>query len=208
MRGGFFALTLAAGMAAASAPVTAQVQDDPYIWLEESLGAQAMAWVDAHNAQHDRRELEADPRYERSTTRRWRSPQAKDRIPCRRSSAAGLQLLAGRAITCAASGGARRWPSYAHRPAALEDGARPRRARARRRRRTGCGRARTAPGPTSGSAWSRCPTAARTRSRSASSTSATTHFVKDGFMLPGQAGRRVGGCQNTCWSRATGSRAT
>jgi prolyl oligopeptidase len=75
-----FALTVAASMIAAAAPSEAQVQDDPYIWLEDVSSPKAMEWVNAHNARTTSA-LEADPRYQRYYQQALDIAQAKDRIP-------------------------------------------------------------------------------------------------------------------------------
>lgn len=73
-----FALT-AISMVAAATPLEAQVQDDPYIWLEEVSSAKAMNWVEQHNARTTS-QLEADPRYRRFYDQALDIAQAKDRI--------------------------------------------------------------------------------------------------------------------------------
>ena len=75
-----FALTVAAPMIAAAAPSEAQVQDDPYIWLEEVSSPKAMDWVNAHNARTTSA-LEADPRYRHYYEQALDIAEAKDRIP-------------------------------------------------------------------------------------------------------------------------------
>ncbi|MGN6057085.1 MAG: prolyl oligopeptidase family serine peptidase [Sphingomicrobium sp.] len=75
-----FALTVAASMIAAAAPSGAQVQDDPYIWLEDVSSPKAMDWVNAHNARTTSA-LEADPRYGHYYQQALDIAQAKDRIP-------------------------------------------------------------------------------------------------------------------------------
>ena len=74
-----FALT-ATLMVAAAAPLEAQVQDDPYIWLEDVYGAKPMAWVEQHNARTTS-QLESDPRYQRFYSQALAIAEAKDRIP-------------------------------------------------------------------------------------------------------------------------------
>jgi prolyl oligopeptidase len=74
-----FALTIAASMLASAAPSEAQVQDDPYIWLEDVYGAKPMAWVEQHNLRTTTA-LEADPRYQRFYNQALDIAQAKDRI--------------------------------------------------------------------------------------------------------------------------------
>src|SRR5689334_20034183 len=74
-----FALT-AISMVAAATPLEAQVQDDPYIWLEEVSSPKAMNWVEQHNARTTS-QLEADPRYRRFYDQALDIAQAKDRIP-------------------------------------------------------------------------------------------------------------------------------
>jgi prolyl oligopeptidase len=67
-------------MVAAAAPLEAQVQDDPYIWLEDVYGAKPMAWVEQHNARTTS-QLESDPRYQRFYSQALAIAEAKDRIP-------------------------------------------------------------------------------------------------------------------------------
>jgi prolyl oligopeptidase len=74
-----FALTIAASMLGSAAPSEAQVQDDPYIWLEDVYGAKPMAWVEQHNLRTTTA-LEADPRYQRFYNQALDIAQAKDRI--------------------------------------------------------------------------------------------------------------------------------
>lgn len=74
-----FALIAATSMIAAAAPSEAQVQDDPYIWLEDVSSARAMDWVNQHNARTTSL-LEADPRYQHYYSQALDIAQAKDRI--------------------------------------------------------------------------------------------------------------------------------
>jgi prolyl oligopeptidase len=50
------------GASGAHPPVDAHSLDDPYLWLEDVTGEEALAWVRARNAE-TAAELEADPRY-------------------------------------------------------------------------------------------------------------------------------------------------
>jgi prolyl oligopeptidase len=67
-------------MVAAAAPSQAQIQDDPYIWLEDVYSPKAMAWVEQHNTRTTS-QLEADPRYPHYYQQALDIAQAKDRIP-------------------------------------------------------------------------------------------------------------------------------
>ena len=80
MRRLIFALTAVASMTAAAAPLSAQVQDDPYLWLEDVSSPKAMSWVDQHNARTTG-QLEADPRYKTFYEQALAIAQAKDRVP-------------------------------------------------------------------------------------------------------------------------------
>ena len=65
---------------AAPVVVHAQVEEDPYIWLEQPTSLRAMSWVDAHNAVSTKL-LEADPRYQTLYQEAFAIAAAKDRIP-------------------------------------------------------------------------------------------------------------------------------
>jgi len=54
--------------------------DDPYLWLEETTGEKALAWVREQNAQ-SRRELEAAPEFEPIRQRLLSILNSKERIP-------------------------------------------------------------------------------------------------------------------------------
>lgn len=67
----------------AGAPASAQtaaMNDDPYIWLEDKDGAEALAWVKAENARTLPR-LQNDPRYPVFYREALAIASAKDRIP-------------------------------------------------------------------------------------------------------------------------------
>ncbi|KAK0360072.1 hypothetical protein LTR94_028745, partial [Friedmanniomyces endolithicus] len=53
---------------------------DPYLWLEEVEGEQAMAWVKDHN-EHAFSVLQGDPRYETLHQQALDIVQSRDRIP-------------------------------------------------------------------------------------------------------------------------------
>ena len=80
MRRLIFALSAAASMTVAAAPSGAQVQDDPYIWLEDVSSPKAMSWVEQHNARTTS-QLEADPRYKGYYAEALTIAEAKDRVP-------------------------------------------------------------------------------------------------------------------------------
>jgi prolyl oligopeptidase len=67
-------------MTIAAAPSGAQIQDDPYIWLEDVSSPKSMAWVDQHNARTTS-QLEADPRYKQYYDEALAIAEAKDRVP-------------------------------------------------------------------------------------------------------------------------------
>ncbi|WP_229176718.1 MULTISPECIES: hypothetical protein [Bradyrhizobium] len=61
------------------APTTAAAADDPFLWLEEIEGANALAWARAENDK-TLGVLQSDPRYRRFYEQALASLQAKDRI--------------------------------------------------------------------------------------------------------------------------------
>lgn len=69
-------LLVATPLLAQSAPMT----DDPYIWLEDKDGADALAWVEAENARTLPR-LQGDPRYKTFYAEAFAIASAQDRVP-------------------------------------------------------------------------------------------------------------------------------
>lgn len=80
----FVLLTLGAitscGGDARSPATTAVAQDDPYVWLEEVEGEEALAWVAEQNERSLER-LQSDPRYETIRDEALALFEASDRIP-------------------------------------------------------------------------------------------------------------------------------
>lgn len=81
---------LLAPMAHAQAP--AQVADDPFAWLEEVDGRNALTWVEGQNARSSKR-LETDPRYATFLAEARAIFTAKDRIPWPTFRAGGVDNL-------------------------------------------------------------------------------------------------------------------
>ena len=72
--------TMAAALALSSPALAQDMNDDPYIWLEDVSGPRSMEWVESHNATTVKR-LEADPRYATLYNEALEIAGAKDRIP-------------------------------------------------------------------------------------------------------------------------------
>jgi len=72
--------TAAAAQDASPAATPEADAEDPYLWLEEVHGEQAMAWVEAHN-EHSLSVLQGDPRYQGLYDQALEILQATDRIP-------------------------------------------------------------------------------------------------------------------------------
>ncbi len=68
------------GAGAAVLPSAAQAQDDPYIWLEERNGAQALDWVKAQN-DRARAAITGDPRFAEYFEKSLKLFEAEDVIP-------------------------------------------------------------------------------------------------------------------------------
>jgi len=69
-----------AGACGGGTPPTDDSEDDPYVWLEEVDGEEALAWVTARN-EHSLGRLSEDPRYPRLFEDAVALYEAKDRIP-------------------------------------------------------------------------------------------------------------------------------
>ena len=63
-----------------AAPASAQEEEDPYLWLEDVEGEEALAWVEAHN-EATLAELQASPRYDALYERALAILNSDDRIP-------------------------------------------------------------------------------------------------------------------------------
>ena len=175
---GLAAGALAMTLTAHSTPPASDA--DPWLWLEEVQGEQALAWVRERNAA-TRQQLEAWPELRRhARAHPGRAGLARPHPRRRAARRLRLQLLAGRRAPArpVAPHHAGRIPQGAAR---LGHRARPRRPGPRRRRELGLGRRGRAWARTTGAACCACRAAAPTRWWCASSTSPTRRFVAGGF---------------------------